>query len=165
MTDLPTYVLDREFDAPVALVWKAWTDPELLARWYGPGVDTIIHALDVHTGGKWLCEMRMQSGSMYQMADFTEVVEHEKLVWLHTTTDESWSPAPNPMMPDWPQTLLTTVTFEALTAERTAMRLTWAPHKASDTEIAAFAEALHMMDRGWATGMDMMAEILAEIQA
>ena len=41
MTDTPEYILDRVFDAPLAMVWKAWTDPELLARWYGPGVETI----------------------------------------------------------------------------------------------------------------------------
>ena len=46
MAELPEYVIDRIFDAPVALVWRAWTDPELLARWYGPGVETIIHKYD-----------------------------------------------------------------------------------------------------------------------
>ena len=43
MSELPEYVLDRIFDAPRPLVWRAWTDPQLLARWYGPGVETIIH--------------------------------------------------------------------------------------------------------------------------
>ena len=38
MSDLPEFVTDREFDAPRDLVWRAWTDPELLARWYGPNM-------------------------------------------------------------------------------------------------------------------------------
>ncbi len=38
MSGLPEFVLDRVFDAPRELVWRAWTDPELLHRWYGPGV-------------------------------------------------------------------------------------------------------------------------------
>jgi len=33
MSDLPTYVLERVFDAPRELVWKTWTDPRLLPRW------------------------------------------------------------------------------------------------------------------------------------
>tara|TARA_A100001037_G_scaffold40545_1_gene31616 strand:+ start:1881 stop:1982 length:102 start_codon:yes stop_codon:yes gene_type:complete len=33
MSELPIYVLEREFDAPRELVWKAWTDPELVSRW------------------------------------------------------------------------------------------------------------------------------------
>ncbi len=40
MGELPTYVLERTFAAPRELVWKTWTDPELLPRWYGPGVET-----------------------------------------------------------------------------------------------------------------------------
>jgi len=46
MSDLPTYVLERVFDAPRELVWKTWTDPELLPRWYGPNVETIVHLLE-----------------------------------------------------------------------------------------------------------------------
>jgi len=51
MTDLPTYALDRTFDAPASLVWRAWTDPKLVPRWYGPGVTSIVHKMDVRTGG------------------------------------------------------------------------------------------------------------------
>jgi len=58
MSDLPIYVLERVFDAPRELVWKAWTDPKLLPRWYGPNVETIIHRLDVKPGGLWLNEMK-----------------------------------------------------------------------------------------------------------
>jgi uncharacterized protein YndB with AHSA1/START domain len=49
MSDLPTYVLERVFDAPRELVWKTWTDPKLLPRWYGPNVETIIHRLELST--------------------------------------------------------------------------------------------------------------------
>ena len=46
MSDLPEYVLERVFDAPRELVWRTWTEPALLSRWYGPGVETIVHKLD-----------------------------------------------------------------------------------------------------------------------
>jgi uncharacterized protein YndB with AHSA1/START domain len=82
MAELPTYVLERAFDAPRALVWKTWTDPELLARWYGPNVETIIHRLDVKPGGLWLIEMKMGDRSSYQRTEFTEVVAPERLVCL-----------------------------------------------------------------------------------
>ena len=41
MTDLPTYVLDRTFNATPDLVWRTWTEPELVQRWYGPGVTSM----------------------------------------------------------------------------------------------------------------------------
>jgi uncharacterized protein YndB with AHSA1/START domain len=58
MVDLPTYVINHTFSAPCALVWKCWTDPKLLNRWYGPNVETIIHKFDLQTGGEWLNEMK-----------------------------------------------------------------------------------------------------------
>ena len=73
MSDLPTYALDRVFDAPRELVWKTWTDPKLLPRWYGPRVETIVHRLELKPGGLWLVEMRMGGRSMYQRVEYTEV--------------------------------------------------------------------------------------------
>jgi uncharacterized protein YndB with AHSA1/START domain len=164
MSDSPIYVLERVFNAPRELVWKTWTDPLLLARWYGPNVETIVHRLDVTPGGLWLNEMKMGQRSSYQRSEYTDVVEPERLVCLMSNTDADWNLAPNPMMPDWPRVLLTTVTFEE-TGGRTKMRLTWAPHEASAAEIACFAAAIDGMGKGWNAGIELLAEMLAELQA
>ncbi len=164
MTELPVYILEREFDAPRALVWRTWTDPELLAKWYGPGVETVIHTLDVQPGGVWLNEMKMGDQSGYQKSEYTEVIEPERLVMLMSTTDAEWNLSPNPMMPDWPATLLTVVTFEEQNG-KTKMRLEWSPHEASEAEIACFAGAVENLGKGWGAGMDMLAAMLAELQA
>lgn len=164
MSDLPTYVLERDFEAPRELVWKAWTDPALLPRWYGPRVETVVHRLEVKPGGLWLNEMRWDGQSSYQRVEYSEVTPPERLVWLHSTSDADWNIAPNPMMPDWPRTLLTTVTF-AEDGGRTHLRLTWQPHEASEAEIACFAGALAGLDKGWGAGMELLAALLAELQA
>lgn len=164
MSDLPIYVLERVFNAPRELVWKTWTDPELLPHWYGPNVETIIHRLDVKPGGLWLVEMRMGDRSSYQRVEYTEVTPPERLVWLHSNSDANWNIAPSPMMADWPRVLLTTVTF-AEQDGKTKMRLTWAPHEASEVEVACFAAALAGMDKGWGAGMTKLEELLAELQS
>lgn len=161
---LPEFVLERRFNAPRALVWRSWTEPDLLVRWYGPGVETVIHKLDVTPGGLWLNEMRMGGGSHYQRVEYTEVIAPEKLVWLHSVSDGDWNIAANPMMPDWPRVLLTTVTFEEKDGQ-TDVRLTWVPHEASEAEIACFAGAVAGLDKGWGKGMELLAELLAELQA
>ena len=163
MSELPTYVLERDFDAPRALVWKAWTDPALLPRWYGPRVETIVHRFDLKPGGLWLGEMKWGGNSHYQRVEFTEVAAPARLVWLHSVSDGDWNVISNPMMADWPLVLLTTVTFEA-DGERTKLRLTWVPHEASEAEIACFASALDGLDKGWGAGMELLAELLAELQ-
>ncbi len=80
MTDLPTYVLERSFDAPRELVWRTWTEPELLSRWYGPNVETIVHKLDVQPGGLWLNEMKWGDNAHYQRVEYTVVERPERLV-------------------------------------------------------------------------------------
>ncbi len=173
MDDLPTpklteYVLEREFDAPRELVWRTWTEPELLSRWYGPNVETIIHSLEVRPGGLWLNEMKMGNEmggkSMYQRAEYTEVAAPERLVCLMSNCDADWNIVSNPMMPDWPRVLLTTVTLEEVGA-KTRMRLSWIPHEASEAEIACFAGAMDGMGKGWGAGVDLLEELLAELQA
>ncbi len=164
MGDLPTYVLERVFDAPRALVWKTWTDPQLLSRWYGPRVETIVHRLDLKPGGLWLNEMKWGDNSHYQRVEYTEVLPPERLVWLHSVSDAAWNVVANPMMADWPLVLLTTVTFEE-EGGRTKMRLTWVPHEAGEAEIACFTAAIDGMDKGWGAGMELLAELIAEMQA
>ncbi len=66
MDDVPAYVLEREFDAPRELVFQAWTDPELVARWYGPNVETIVHTMEAKPGGLWLVEMKWGDSSKYE---------------------------------------------------------------------------------------------------
>ncbi|MEM7226691.1 MAG: SRPBCC domain-containing protein [Pseudomonadota bacterium] len=164
MSDLPQYEIDRLFDAPREMVWRAWTDPELLARWYGPGVETIIHKFDLKPGGLWLNEMKWGEKSDRSKMAFQEVVPLEKLVWHHSSTDADWNVISNPMMAGWPRVLLATVTFEDHGAQ-TKVRLTMVPLDASETEVARFAEAMAGMDKGWGSGFAIQEEIFAELQA
>jgi len=158
------YVVEREFDASREMVWRAWTDPELLARWYGPGVETIIHEFDLKPGGSWLNEMKWGENSNYQKVIFQEVTEPERLVWHHCSADSDWNIAASTMMPDWPRMLLTTVTIEEV-GSKTKVRLSQVPMEATDAEIACFAKMMSGMDNGWGKGYAIMDEIFAELRA
>ena len=164
MTDLPEFILYRVFDAPRELVWRIWTDPTLLHRWYGPGVETVIHKFDLEPDGVWLNEMKMSSGSDFQKIIFKEVIKPEKLVWHHCSADEDWNVAANPLMPDWPRKLLTTVTFEDK-GNQTNVRLSQIPLDATDMEIACFAKMKDGMSGGWGKGYEIIDELLTELQA
>ena len=163
MSELPEYVLDREFDAPRELVWRAWTEPELLQRWYGPRVETIIHEFDLKPGGSWLNEMKIGGNSDFQKVVFQEVTPPEKLVWHHSSADADWNIVSSPMMADWPRTLLTTVTFKEM-GDKTNVRLTQIPLEATDEEIACFAAAMSGMDNGWGSGYAILDEMFVELQ-
>ena len=86
-----TLVGDREivairvFDAPRELVFKMWTDPNHLARWWGPnGFTTTTHAMDVKPGGVWRFVMHGPDGTDYQnKITYTEVAAPSRLAYRH----------------------------------------------------------------------------------
>lgn len=108
--------------------------------------------------------MRWGEKSRFDRIEFTEVTPPERLVWLHSTADAEGNIIAEPMMQDWPRVLLTTVSFDEEGA-KTRLRLTWVPREASEAEIACFAAAVEGMGKGWGAGMDLLAELLAELQA
>ena len=164
MTDLPKFVLDRSFDAPVAMVWRAWTDPALFTRWYGPGAKTSVHAYDLRPGGLWLGEMKKGDWAQRERVEFVEVDPPNRLVWRQSTADADWNIIPSPMMPNWPMVLLTTITFKPA-GDHTDLRLVWEPYQATPAERDSFAAALAGLGRGWGAGMDILAALLVELQA
>jgi uncharacterized protein YndB with AHSA1/START domain len=61
-----TVTILRVFDAPPALVWKAWTDPKMMAEWFGPrGFTNPVCELDVRVGGSLRIVMRGPDGQDY----------------------------------------------------------------------------------------------------
>ena len=56
MTDGNELVITRTFDAPVALVWRAWSEPEHFSKWFGPNGLTVPHCtIDFRVGGANTC--------------------------------------------------------------------------------------------------------------
>lgn len=79
--------ITRLFDAPVALVWEAWTHPEHIAQWWGPnGFTNTIHQMDLRPGGEWDLTMHGPDGTDYKNKSiFKEIVPNKRLVYEHLT--------------------------------------------------------------------------------
>lgn len=79
-------VFTRVFDAPRDLVWKAWTDAEHVAQWWGPtGFTITTHEMDVRPGGVWRFIMHGPDGTDYpNKIVYTEVVTPERLAYDHS---------------------------------------------------------------------------------
>jgi uncharacterized protein YndB with AHSA1/START domain len=75
----------RVFDAPRELVWKVWTDPEHVGKWWGPnGFSTTTFSMDVRPGGQWRFVMHGPDGRDYQnKITYLEVVKPERLAYRH----------------------------------------------------------------------------------
>jgi uncharacterized protein YndB with AHSA1/START domain len=80
----------REFDAPRALVFSAWTDPKHLAQWWGPnGFTTTTYSFEFRPGGVWRFVMHGPDGRDYQnRITFEEIVAPERIVYRHGGGDD-----------------------------------------------------------------------------
>lgn len=148
----PDLVLTRIFDAPRELVFRAWTDPQHVAQWWGPDEFTVPHCeLDVRPGGAILVLMRGPDGTMYPTEGiFQEVVEPERLVFTSFAyPDESGSPQLE---------VLHTVTFEEQQG-KTLVTLKVVVIKVAPE----VAEVLSGMEPGWRQGFERLARHLAAI--
>jgi uncharacterized protein YndB with AHSA1/START domain len=152
--------MTRIFDAPRAMVWKAWTDPEMVSRWWGPrGVTTPTCEVDARRGGKINIvmlagkELGPAAGQEWPMTGtFEEVTPQDRLVFTATALqDRKGSRA-----------LLetrTTVTFDDLQG-KTRLKLHILITRSSNTPEAKFA--IQGMEDGWSQSFDRLGETLSE---
>lgn len=145
-----TVTLLRMFDAPRALVWKAWTDPKMMAQWFGPRGFTIpVCELDVRVGGSLRIVMRGPNGQDYPMkGEFREVVAPERLVFTNIATDNDG----NHLLEGE-----TTVTFTEKGGKTT---LTVTSHAVGLVPIAP--QMLAGMEAGWTQSIDKLESLLGD---
>lgn len=106
--------ITRIYDAPVKIVWDAWTDPKQVAQWWGPrGFTLTTHSKDLKPGGSWHYTMHGPDGVDYpNKTHYLEVEEHAKLVYDHGGYD------------DRPPLFRVMVLFSEVDGEKTKMDMT-----------------------------------------
>jgi len=156
-TEAREIVITRIFDAPRELVWKAWTNPKHLMRWWGPKDFTApVCKVDLRVGGKYLYCMRSKEGQeFWSTGTYKEIVPLERLVCSDSFADEKGNvvPASHYGMPgdNWPLELTVTITLEDLRG-KTKMTLT---HSGIPS-----GQMKEMTGAGWNESFDKLAESL-----
>jgi uncharacterized protein YndB with AHSA1/START domain len=90
-------VITRVFNAPRELVWKAWTDPEMMKRWWGPKAYTApVVKIDLRVGGTFLGSMRDAEGKdIWSTCTYLEIVPPERLVMTDSFADAEGNIVPS----------------------------------------------------------------------
>jgi uncharacterized protein YndB with AHSA1/START domain len=71
----------REFNAPIEKIWKAWTDPEILDKWWGPKPNRIeTKIMDFKVGGTWQFAMITPEGQKHWLYAEFIAIENNKLI-------------------------------------------------------------------------------------
>jgi uncharacterized protein YndB with AHSA1/START domain len=149
-------VITRVFDAPRELVWKAWTEPERMKKWWGPkGFTSPVSKIDLQVGGKYLNCMRSPEGKDYWSTGvYREVVAPERLVMTDSFADAEGNVVPATyygMSTDFPLELQVTATLEEHEG-KTKMTLRHVGIPAG--------EMSELTGAGWNESFDKLAEIL-----
>ena len=140
-----TIVIERELDAPRDLVWRVWTDPDEVSRWWGPEHFSAPRdkiELDLRPGGVWRITMVGPDGQEYPSDGRFRVVEPpERLSFAEESTD-------HPMI----ESSETTVEFADLDGARTKVVVT--------SRLICAEELVPMAQAGWSSQLDKLAALL-----
>ena len=74
--------IERIFDAPRSQVWRAWTEPELIAQWWGRGRKMTVERMEVKRGGHWRFVVDGKNGRLQGFEGrYREVTPESRFVW------------------------------------------------------------------------------------
>jgi uncharacterized protein YndB with AHSA1/START domain len=151
--------IERVFDAPVELVWTAWTDEEHFKRWWGPrGFTAPVARIDFRVGGKFFGAMQspdFNNGEpIWSTGVYREIVPFERIVCTDSFADKDGNVVPATeygMGDDIPLEMLLTITFEDI-GGKTKMTLRHEGLPAGEMSEGA--------SQGWNESLDKLAESL-----
>ena len=141
-------LITREFDAPKHLVYRAWTEPGLIERWWGGERGEVKSAeVDLRVGGVWRCVMVLDDGSEAAFCgEYREVVTNERIV-----STEVYEGAPGTQA-------LNIVTFEEREG-RTTLRVL-VEHASNEARDAHLASG---METGVQEGLDLLEGVVLSL--
>lgn len=156
------FKVSRSFNAPRDLVWKAWSEPERLAQWWGPkGCKLEVRKLEFMPGGIFHYGMQMGPGMWWGRFVYREIEKPERIVFVSSFSDETGGVTRAPFSPTWPLEVLNDLT---LTEEngKTTVSLRGGPINPTQEERANFENMFGSMEQGFGGTFDQLDEYLAK---
>ncbi|MES2379590.1 MAG: SRPBCC domain-containing protein [Bacteroidota bacterium] len=150
-----TITIERTFNSPLAAVWKAWSEPESLKKWFSPEEYTAPNStINFTVGGKYFNSMQAPDGKVtWSTGTYKEIVPLKKIVYSDSFADAQGNivPASYYGMPgDWDLELRVTVEFEEWDG-KTKMKL---QHEGLPIEVADDCK------QGWNSCFDKLERAL-----
>jgi uncharacterized protein YndB with AHSA1/START domain len=155
------FEISRVFDAPRELVFRAFTEADRMAQWWGPkGFKMLVTKLDLRPGGIFHYKMASPDGhEMWGKFVYREIVPPERVTMISSFSDEHGNVARHPMNPNWPPEMLSTMTLTE-TGGKTKMTVRASAYNATEIESKTFAEGHDSMRKGFTGTWDQLEEYL-----
>lgn len=166
MTTRDPFRISHVANAPIGVVWNAWTNERELAQWWGPaGLHMKICKADVRPGGKFHYLMTHEPDSSQQFEmwgafDYLEVEMHQHIVFVNYFSDSDGGKTRHNMNLDWPLEVQNKLTFIE-DGDQTLIHLEGAPINALTHEEQVFFDNLESMRIGFGGTFAQLDEYLA----
>jgi uncharacterized protein YndB with AHSA1/START domain len=156
------FTIVRAFDAPLDRVWKAHTEADRLAKWWGvKGLATTVKRFELAPGGLFVYGMRSPAGQeMWGRFTYREIVPMKRLVYVSSFSDPEGGLTRAPFFEDWPLEVLNVLALEE-GGGRTTLTLRGGPLGANEAERARYRSLHESMRGGFGATYDQLAAYLA----
>lgn len=160
--DQKQFAISRTFNAPRDLVWKAWTEAERLAQWWGPkGSGIKVKALDFRAGGMFHYSMTAPNGQIWWgRFAYREIEKPNRIVFVSSFSDEAGGVSRAPFSPIWPLEVLNDLRFTEQDG-KTTVSLRGGPLNATEEEREMFEGMFDSMKQGFGGTFDQLEDYLA----
>jgi uncharacterized protein YndB with AHSA1/START domain len=162
----PSFEIKRVFAAPLDRVWKAWSERDQFAKWWGPkGCSLEVSLLEFRAGGFFHYAMKSENApAMWGRFNYREIIPHERIVWLNSFANEKCGIARAPFSELCPLEIENSVAFVEQ-AGTTRMTLNAEPFGASAEEVKYFAELCSSgsLEQGYGGTFEQLAGHLRQI--
>jgi uncharacterized protein YndB with AHSA1/START domain len=157
------FTLKRTFDAPRERVYKAWSEPERFAQWWGPkGFALEVKKFEFKPQGVFHYRMSNEAGmEMWGKFVYLELTPPERIVWITSFSDAEGNVTRAPFSQDFPLQILNCLTFTEHDG-KTTLELIGGPISPSDAEGAFYAGMQASMEQGFKGTFDQLDEFLAQ---
>lgn len=153
-------VITRTFDAPVDQVWKAWSEPKEIMKWWGPtGFTCPLAKIDFRKGGTSLVCMRAPKEfggqDMYSTWAYQAIEPMKRIEYVHNLSDKEGKPVDPKSLglpADFPQNQRHVVAFKDLGNGKTELTITeygWAPGQMVEMSKMGMNQCLDKMDESF----------------
>ncbi|MBB6523040.1 SRPBCC family protein [Pseudoteredinibacter isoporae] len=156
-------VMTRDFEAPMQLVYEAWTQAEHLCQWQAPNADVVCEykSAEIKSGGSSLHKMTMPNGhEMWLLTKYHELDPFTTIVFRQYRSNEAGEILAPPM-PNWPREIEAIIQLSE-TDGITHMKFIWQPVNPTQEEAEAWTAHHAQGAGGWARSFEMLAAYLSQ---
>ncbi len=157
------FVINRSFNTSIDRIFEMWTKPEHFSQWMGPvGVRMENITAEISEGKSLFYKMTNDKDlTLFGKINYQKIEKPNYLQYTQIFCDEKGNVSRHPLVPVWPEVMLTKILFFSESNDQTRITIIWEPFgTVSKEELATFIEMRAGMTQGWEGSFDKLEKYL-----